>query len=304
MLHVLKKNQGLMLPLLALLGLLFAVVTVFGVHESAIKPPVVSPPISPYRASIAGIGVVEPKSEIINIGTELSGVVHKVFVKVGDCVQAGDPLFMLDQRDIDAQINIQQALLAAAIIQAKDANAQFALVKGAQDSRAIARDDYNRRQYNAAYMAAKVEEAQAQLQLAETTKQRLTVRAPIRGEVLSINVRPGEFAQAGSANEPLMRIGDLTTRHVRVEFDEENAHAISPNAVSTGYLRGDPKHLIRLKFVRIEPYVRPKQNLALAGQRVDTRVLQVIYALPDTSTAPFVGQQLDVYTQNNLVDQP
>lgn len=47
--------------------------------------------------------------------------------------------------------------------------------------------------------------------------------------------------------------------------------------------------------MRFEPYVRAKQNLAVAGQRVDTRVLQIIYALPEAASDRFVGQQMDVF---------
>jgi hypothetical protein len=61
-------------------------------------------------------------------------------------------------------------------------------------------------------------------------------------------------------------------------------------------LRGDPKQEFPLRFVRVEPYVIPKK--ALTGdntERVDTRVLQVIYAIDTRGTPLYVGQQLDVF---------
>lgn len=298
MLKLLKKYAGFKLSLLALVGFFFALISVLFFPGTPTKQPIVSPPVSPYADNIAGIGVVEPKSEIINIGTELSGVVREVPIKVGDDVKEGDPLFILDQRDIDAQIRRLKAAVDAAKAQVEDAKAQYTLVKGAQDGRAVAKDDYNRRQYNLQLMLAKLDEALAELNQAETTKARLTVRSPINGQVLNINIRRGEFAQAGFLSEPLMRLGDMTTRHVRVEIDEENAIYVNPSAVAKGFKRGNPEHAINLTFVRVEPYVRPKQNLAVSGQRVDTRVLQVIYALPDIKSLPFIGEQMDVYIEN------
>jgi putative heme iron utilization protein len=56
--------------------------------------------------------------------------------------------------------------------------------------------------------------------------------------------------------------------------------------------------------VRIEPHVQPKGNLAVAGQRVDTRVLQVLYALPKGLTRVFTGQQLDVFVNRLERVQP
>lgn len=62
--------------------------------------------------------------------------------------------------------------------------------------------------------------------------------------------------------------------------------------------RGDPSKTYPLRFVRFEPYIAPKKNLAVAGQRVDTRVLQVIYALPAEAKDFFIGQQMDVFVQS------
>jgi HlyD family secretion protein len=108
-------------------------------------------------------------------------------------------------------------------------------------------------------------------------------------------VRPGEYAPAGVLAAPLVRMGDVSRLHVRVEVDEENAARIRPDSKAEGLFRGDTATRIPLTFVRFEPYVRAKQNLAVAGQRVDTRVLQIIYALPEAASDRFVGQQMDVF---------
>ena len=70
-----------------------------------------------------------------------------------------------------------------------------------------------------------------------------------------------------------------------------------PNLAATAYLKGDSTQPIPLEFVRIEPYVIPKQSLTGSSiERVDTRVLQVIYrfaARPGRTI--YVGQQMDIY---------
>ena len=61
-------------------------------------------------------------------------------------------------------------------------------------------------------------------------------------------------------------------------------------------LRGDPSQQFALRFVRVEPYVVPKKSLTGDNvERVDTRVLQVIYAIDTKGTPMYVGQQLDVF---------
>ena len=65
-------------------------------------------------------------------------------------------------------------------------------------------------------------------------------------------------------------------------------------------LRGDPRQEHGLRFVRVEPFVIPKKSLTGDNtERVDTRVLQVIYALEDSTRRVFVGQQLDVYVEGS-----
>jgi HlyD family secretion protein len=65
------------------------------------------------------------------------------------------------------------------------------------------------------------------------------------------------------------------------------------------YLRGNSQFRFPLEFVRFEPYVIPKKSLTGdATERVDTRVLQVIYRFCDPKANVFDGQQVDVYIAN------
>lgn len=294
--QILDKTKGWKLPLIAIVGLVFTLITVLGRPVEPKTEPLVLPPTSTYSSAIAGIGVVEPQSEVIAIGTDLQGIIRTVHVKVGNKIELGAPLFTLDERDIDAQIKTLEATLASAKIQAQDTATQFTLVKGVEDKRAVARDDVNRRKFAAELAKARIAEVQAQLEQAKTTKARLTVTAPIAGEILSVNVRPGEMTNMQNS-EPLIRIGDTNSLHVRVEIDEENTGKINPQSPARGMKRGDTKTQIPLSFVRFEPFVRPKQNLATQGQRVDTRVLQVIYKIGETESPPFVGEQMDVFIE-------
>ncbi len=59
-------------------------------------------------------------------------------------------------------------------------------------------------------------------------------------------------------------------------------------------MRGRPDHEFALKFLRVEPYVVPKRSLTGdTTERVDTRVLQVIYKIESKGERLYVGQQID-----------
>ncbi|HVC97717.1 MAG TPA: HlyD family efflux transporter periplasmic adaptor subunit [Pirellulales bacterium] len=149
--------------------------------------------------------------------------------------------------------------------------------------------------------ATGVEQAQAQLEQAQTTLDLLQVRAPVTGSVLQINVRPGEFVSA-SPTQSLIVMGNVKPLHVRVSIDEEDIPRLKLNAPAQGKLRGDLKQReIPMGFVRIEPYVIPKTSLTgINTERVDTRVMQIIYAIdPEHALVRekkvLVGQLLDVF---------
>jgi HlyD family secretion protein len=298
------KTEGWKLPIIGAIALIFTFISVFGRHEAPIQPPVEMPTVTPYETMVAGIGVVEPRSDFIAIGTELGGVVRKVHVEVGQMVKKGTPLFSLDQRDIEATIASLRADLKSAMIQDANAALQFKLVDQVKDKRAVARDLYNQRKYAVLLAKSRVNEIKAQIEQAKTTKKRLTVAAPISGEILLVDIRPGEFAT--TANEarpdPLIIMGDTSILNVRVEFDEENSTRLSEDAPAKAYKRGNAYKAYPLTFVRYEPHVIPKQNVPITGHRVDTRVLQVIYSLPK-GTRLFTGQQMDVYVEGEAIKE-
>ncbi|MFZ2311816.1 MAG: biotin/lipoyl-binding protein, partial [Methylobacter sp.] len=103
------------LPILAVVGFLFAAYTVVSSNKPMPIAPAVAPPASaPFKSFIAGAGIIEAKSQNIAIGTPLSGIVTTVAVKVGDKVKAGTPLFYLDDRDTRAELAVKLADLAKA----------------------------------------------------------------------------------------------------------------------------------------------------------------------------------------------
>jgi hypothetical protein len=94
-----------------------------------------------------------------------------------------------------------------------------------------------------------------------------------------VKIRLGEYAPAGALATPLMLIGDTKTLHVRVDVDENDAWRVGKNSRATAYVRGNRNIKTDLTFFRIEPYVVPKKSLTGdSTERVDTRVLQVLYS--------------------------
>ena len=123
------------------------------------------------------------------------------------------------------------------------------------------------------------------------------MRAPVDGEVLQVNVRPGEYVGTPPA-QALIVLGDISTGCTSAwTSTSTTSRASSRTRRRRRSLRGSPARQYPLEFVRVEPYVIPKKSLTGDNtERVDTRVLQVIYALDRRRDRPvYVGQQLDVF---------
>jgi HlyD family secretion protein len=142
---------------------------------------------------------------------------------------------------------------------------------------------------------AAVVQAEAQVQQTKTEIDRALVRAPVDGEVLKVYVHPGEYVGA-QPGQPLFVLGHIGRLHVRVDISEHDIDRFSPGAPARAVTRGQARVEYPLRFVRVEPYVVPKKSLTGDNtERVDTRVLQVIYRLDKGEGRVYVGQQLDVF---------
>ena len=86
-----------------------------GAAAGAGSQPIVEPPTRPDSVKmIAGSGLVEARRENIPIGVNIPGVVTEVFVKKGEKVKAGAPLFRTDDREFKSMLAVREAELAAA----------------------------------------------------------------------------------------------------------------------------------------------------------------------------------------------
>jgi len=330
--------RKLILPLLAAGLLVFAFGHALYVQRTEPETPVpVVPSLTPFGETVAGAGMVEPANEAsgtsaIAIGSQLSGVVTKIAVRIGQTVQEGELLFELDKRATLAELGARKASLLAAEenlrklklqprpeevppseAQVEAAHANFLQAsdqrdrdrklfdKGAISPEEMVRAEELYRNTRAqwdlaranlallkagawepdkAIAAANVEVAKAQLEQTQTTLKLLEVRAPAEGSILQINIRAGEYVST-MGSQSLILMGRLDPFHVRVNVDEEDIPRLKLNAPAKAKVRGDPSQTeVRMTFVRLEPYVVPKVSLTgINVERVDTRVVQLIYAI-------------------------
>jgi multidrug efflux pump subunit AcrA (membrane-fusion protein) len=301
------KRPSLYLSIAGVVAAILLVIRLQKVPQG--PPPLVEPPSAPFAESIGARGIVESVDENVRVAPAVAGLVEKVLVKVGDRVQPGQPLIEQDRRDASALVAAQEAqllrlraLIREAEVREADRKEQWVRAEKLAESRVSSVDEKQRAFFAAQAASAQLESARAELHAAEAQLARLkvavdllTVVAPREGTVLQVNVRAGEYA-APNTQEPLILLGRVDRFQLRADVDEDNASKVRPGCTGVAFIKGIREKPIPLEFVRIEPYVVPKRSLTgESNERVDTRVLQIIFRFEHSALPVYVGQQMDVY---------
>lgn len=282
--------------LLAIIGISSSTVLVLHLRKPPLKaPPVIEPARNPYENTIAASGIIEAASENIAIGTPSPGLVTKLHVQVWDKVKAGQPLFELDSRELQAQLMVQKANVEISKANLQKLEDQLKRLQSIKDPRAVSADEIQNRKNDVQIATSQLAATESQIKQLHLLINRLTITAPRDGTILQSHIREGEYAASHPQN-PAMMLGNIDQLHVRAQVDEQNAPRVAQGP-ATAYLKGDTSLPIPLRFVRIEPVIIPKQSLTGASsERVDTRVLQIIYHFDQPNNRRiYVGQQVDVF---------
>jgi HlyD family secretion protein len=297
-----------LLPMIATLGAIIALLVVFWSQKKQPVPPIPSqPPKSPYENAIYGAGIIEASTENIAIGAPFVELVMEIYVVEGDRVKAGDPLLKLDTRFLEAQKETALSQLQAAIVNYENQRVQFSFYERLKDKRAVSEQAYESAYYAMKEAEEQVRVAQGQLGQIETDLQRSIVCAPVDGEILQVNAHIGEIYPSISYNitqpytnlqSALILMGTVSPMQMRIDIDEEDCWRFRQGARATAFVRGNAEIHFPMEFLRVEPYVIPKTSFTGETiERIDTRVLQVLYRFDKGDLPVYAGQLLDVYIE-------
>lgn len=301
--------------IVSVIGLLIGLIFVWN-HipiRSETNPPR-KPPSDVATSTVAAVGIIESNSENISIGTSKDGLIETVSVKAGDFVKVGESLFVVDRRTLEAEKIEQEASIMTANAQVKvaeqkykDADRNLSFMLAVKDKGAIRNEELSSKEMQKAISEAELshskallKEQEAHLNKINTELEKSIVTSPINGVVLESNVRVGEYAKGGS--NTLMLLGAIDPLYVRIDVDESEAWRVITHDGGKVLLRGNANQSSPLKFIREEPYIKPKKSLTGGPtERVDTRVLQLIFEITDRNFVGKVGQQVDVFLPSKEV---
>lgn len=292
-----------LLPLLAIVGALLGLsISIVTQKKAHVQPIMFPPPKSPFVHSIAGAGIIEASSDNISIGSPFNEIVEEVAVVEGDKVKKGDILFKLDLRFFYSVLLNAKATLEQAEMTRNDKAIQFSFYQRLQNGKAVSEQLFEQTFY--AFLEAQegVKVAESGVREAEVNIERSTIRAPLDGKILQVNIHIGENAtsplitQIGT--EPLIVMGRVDPLQVRVQIDEDDCWRFREGAKAQAFVRGNRAISFPLQYTRVVPYVIPKSSFTgEIRERVDTRVLEVLYVFEKKELPVYVGQMIDVYIE-------
>jgi len=276
-------------------------------------------PKNPFKSAISGAAMTEAYEDNVRVGVPIPGVIETIWAQIGDRVEKGDPLFSIDTREIRAQIEVDRQEIAVKQRQVELLEIQYQRLLSVKDDRAISEESLSTKFSELQVSQAELDAAVTKLAADETELERHIVRAPRNGTILRNTLHAGEYISAGGVgsntttanttilNTPMeMIMGKTNYIQLRVDIDEQNASRFDPSQPAFGFPRSVLQHPFPLTFIRIEPFIIPKKSLTgESDERIDTRVLQVIYRLdPDPSFPIYIGQQFDVYIKATPIQKP
>ncbi len=170
--------------------------------------------------SITATGTIEPVTSV-TVGTQVSGIVSKLFVDYNSVVKKGQVIAELDKTNLMSQLNTAKTQLATAQSQLNYQNANYKRYKTLFEKGLVAADDFDNAKLSYTQAKEQVVSAKEEVQRAQTNLGYATITSPIDGVVLSKSVEEGQTVAASFSTPELFTIAqDLTNMQVVADVDE------------------------------------------------------------------------------------
>lgn len=256
---------------------------------------------------VVGLARIEPAGKMIQLFSEVNGIVKNILVAPGQTVAAGTPIIMLsdevEQSQLgqarakiatqEAQIEVQAAVIRS--LEVKLANAKLTLdrskkmvEKGAQtqqsldDARTIFEAqlaDIQSAQANLKQTRQRLSELRSDINYYQSLLNRRTVKSPTNGTILSVDILLGNLLTNTTV------IGDFAPEGKRLavaEIDEMFAEKIKPEQTAFIRRQGETEEIARGRVVFVAPYLKKKSLFSdQVGSQEDRRIREIRIELED-----------------------
>lgn len=176
--------------------------------------------IGNIQNSITATGTIEPVTSV-TVGTQVSGIVSKLYVDYNSIVKKGQVIAELDKTNLISELNTAKANLASAQSALNYQQANYQRYKTLFDKGLVSADDYESARLSYLQAKEQVASSRENVNKAQTNLGYATITSPIDGIVLSKSVEEGQTVASSFSTPELFVIAqDLTDMRVIANIDE------------------------------------------------------------------------------------
>ena len=171
-------------------------------------------------ASVTATGTIEPVTSV-DVGTQVSGVISKLYVDYNSVVKAGDVIAELDRTNLTSELNSAQASLKSALSDLNYQKTNYGRYKNLYDKGLISANDFEQARLSYVQAQQQAQQQRENVKKAQTNLGYATITSPIDGVVLSKEVEEGQTVASSFSTPTLFKIArDLTDMRVIADVDE------------------------------------------------------------------------------------
>ena len=249
--------------------------------------------------TVTATGTVEPVKQV-SVGTQVSGVIKKIYVDYNSIVKKGDLLAELDKTPLLASLASMKADLESAASAATYQEATYNRIKELYEKQAVSKTDYEAALYQYSNAKANLAKMTSEVNRANTNLGYTMIYSPIDGVVLSRAVDEGQTVAASFSTPTLFTIAqDLTKMQVVANVDEADIGQVNEGQKVTFTVDAypDDNFIGTIKQIRL---------LALTTSNVVTYSVVVDAPNPDLKLKPGLTASIIAYTQEveNVLSVP
>ena len=249
--------------------------------------------------SITATGTIEPVTSV-TVGTQVSGIVSKLYVDYNSVVKKGQVIAELDKTNLTSELNRAKADLTSAQSTLNYETANFNRYQTLFDKGLVSANDYESARLSYEKARQTVASSRESVQKAQTNLGYATITSPIDGVVLSKAVEEGQTVAASFNTPELFTIAqDLTDMRVIADIDEADIGGVKEGQRVTFTVDAFPED-------RFEGQVTQVRQQATTSSNVVTYEVVISAPNKDLKLKPGLTANVTIFTleKNNVLAAP
>lgn len=249
--------------------------------------------------SITATGTIEPVTSV-TVGTQVSGIVSKLYVDYNSVVRKGQVIAELDKTNLISELNRAKADLSSAQSSLNYETANYSRYKTLYDKGLVSADEFENAKLSYERARQTVNSSRESVQKAQTNLGYATITSPIDGVVLSKSVEEGQTVAASFNTPELFTIAqDLTDMRVIADIDEADIGGVKEGQRVTFTVDAFPDDKFEGQVTQVRQQATTESNVV---------TYEVVISAPnkDLKLKPGLTANVTIYTleKNDVLAAP